>query len=254
MIDTRSYSQNQGVPVSFFQGDSVYIPGQSIGSLIADGTSGANIITYNASTCSQICCSTIRNLVKTWYSCLPTSFVIRTPQYRLGVLDLFPTNFNLISTVLNITSTGNLNYLMKINEEQGFNNMDIAMPENYMVSNDTTGQVKMVCAKILMTGVGDTGISQTVIQNPSLFENTLGKLDKIEVKIYYDDQDMTPAWLYQPYYIDLTEWNATFQIDEEIGFANRATGWGYKPTIPVPKNPKDTPYLFMTHRDNPNNS
>lgn len=259
MIETRSYSQNQGLPVSFVVADSVYIPGQSIGQLsasaAADSSSGgANIITYNASTCSQICCSTIRNLIKSWYSGLPTSFVIRTPQYRLGVLDIYPTTFNLISTVLNITSTGNLNYFMRINDEQGFNNMDIAMPENYMVTNDTTGQVKMMCAKILMGGVGDTGISQTVIQNPSLFENTLGKLDKVEVKIYYDDQDLTPAWLYQPYFLDLTEWNATFQIDEEIGYANRATGWGYKPTVPVPKNPNDTPYLFVTHRDNPNNS
>ena len=271
MIETRSYGQNQGVAVSMIQGDSVFIPGTSLpfsmpssapaalgNNLItlqsANAASAANAIAYNAADCAQICCSTVRGWVKSWYSCLPTAFVIRTLQYRLGVMDVYPTSFNLISTILNITSTGNLNYLLKINDEQGFNNMDLSMPENYQVTNDTTGQVKMVAAKILMAGVGDTGISQTVIQNPSLFENTLGKLDRLSFKIYYDDQSLTPAWLYLPYYLDLTEWNATFQVDEEVGNANRATGWGYKPTVPVPADPNQTPYLFFTHRDNPNNS
>lgn len=270
MIETRAYAQSQGVAVSMIQGDSVFLPGMSVP--VSDtGVLGNNLITlqsnaganaassslaiaYNATDCAQICCSTVRGWVKSWYSCLPTAFVIRTLQYRLGVMDVFPTSFNLVSTILNITSTGNLNYLLKINDEQGFNNMDLSMPENYQVSNDTTGQVKMFAAKILMAGVGDTGISQTVIQNPSLFENTLGKLDRLSFKIYYDDQSITPAWLYLPYYLDLTEWNATFQVDEEVGNANRATGWGYKPTVPVPSNPKDTPYLYFTHRDNPNNS
>jgi hypothetical protein len=153
-----------------------------------------------------------------------------------------------------MTSTGNLNYLMQINDEQGFNNMDIGMPENYSVSNDTTGQVKLVCAKILMAQPGDTGGSQTVIQNPSIFENTLGKLDRLDIKIYYDDQEITPAWLYDPFFMSLSEWNATFQVDEEVSNANRATGWGAKPTIAIPKNPDHMPYMGITHRDNPNNS
>jgi hypothetical protein len=108
-------------------------------------------------------------------------------------------------------------------------------------------------AKILMGALGDTGTSQTVIQNPALFDNGLGKLDKLDIKIYYDDQNITPAWIYQPYYLDILEWNATFQVDEEVGFANRATGWGNKPTIPIPEDPDKMPYLFVTHRSNPNN-
>jgi hypothetical protein len=56
-----------------------------------------------------------------------------------------------------------------------------------------------------------------------------------------------------PYYLDINEWNATFQIDEEIGFANQASGWGSRPTIPIPDDPDHTPYIHMTHKDNPNN-
>ena len=153
-----------------------------------------------------------------------------------------------------LTSTGNLNIFMQINDEQGFNNMDITMPENYNITNETTGQVKLVAAKILMGQAGDSGISQTVIQNPSLFENTLGKLDRLDFKLYYDDQAITPAWLYTPYQFDFSEWNATFQIDEEVGYANRNTGWGTKPTVPVPDRADDTPYIFFSHKDNPNNS
>ena len=255
MIQARTYNQNQALPVSFMTGQPLYIPGQSVPNIIQmNGGQSANIFEYNASTCNYICCSTITSIVKSWYSCLPTNFVTRTLQYRLGLLQILPNSFNLISTVVSLTSTGNLNIFMQINDEQGFNNMDITMPENYNITNETTGQVKLVAAKILMSEPGSGGISQTVIQNPSLFENTLGKLDRLDFKLYYDDQAITPCWLYQPYFFDFTEWNATFQIDEEIGFANRNSGWGGKPSISVPENPSDTPYIFFTHRDNPNNS
>lgn len=252
MIDQRTYMVPNGVPVSFVPGRSVYIPGESV--LDAERSSAANAIEYMDVNCKAICCSTLRGIIGTWYSCLPTNFVTQTLTYRLGLINTSPTQFNFLSTVMNVTSTGNLNLYMNINDEQGFNNMDITMPENYNVSNETTGQVKLMCAKILMGALGDTGISQTVIQNPSLFENGLGKLDRLDIKIYYDDQNITPAWIYQPYNLDFLEWNATFQVDEEVGFANRATGWGTKPTVPVPKNPDHTPYLFFTHKNNPNNS
>lgn len=249
MIDTKTYMVPNGVPVSFVPGRSVYIPGESI---LEGNTS--NAITYDANTCKQICCSTLRGLIGSWYSGLPVNFVIQTMPYRLGLINTTANQFNLLSTVMNVTSTGNLNLFMNINDEQGFNNIDVTMPENYLVTNETTGQVKLMCAKILMGPLGDTSISQTVIQNPSLFENGLGKLDRLDIKIYYDDQNITPAWVYHPYYLDILEWNATFQIDEEVGFANRATGWGSKPTIPVPKNPDHTPYIHFTHKNNPNNS
>lgn len=273
MIQSKSYTLCQGLAVSFLRGESVYIPGDS--AKLAVSTMGNSIIyphtsemtlpvlptphtiPYDSNTCRAICCSTVRSILNTWYANLPASFVTRTTQYRLGLVNptpSAPSSFNMVSTILAMTSTGNLNYLMQINDEQGFNNMDITMPENYRISNGTTGQVKLVCAKILMGQPGDTGGSQTVIQNPSIFDNTLGKLDRLDVKIYYDDQDITPAWQYQPFFMDLSEWNATFQVDEEVSNANRATGWGAKPTIPIPKNPDHMPYLAVTHRDNPNNS
>lgn len=257
MIDQRTYLVPNGVPVAFVPGRSVYIPGESVldAERQARGGGGvANSIAYTDIDCKAICCSTLRGMIATWYSQLPTNFILQTMSYRLGLINTTPKQFNFLSTVMEVTSTGNLNLYMNINDEQGFNNMDIAMPENYQVTNETTGQVKLMCAKILMGALGDTGISQTVIQNPSLFENGLGKLDKLDIKIYYDDQNITPAWFYHPYNLDFLEWNATFQVDEEVGFANRATGWGARPTVPVPKNPDHSPYLFYTHKNNPNNS
>ena len=131
--------------------------------------------------------------------------------------------------------------------------MDVAMDENYNKSNETTGQVKLMFAKILASGLGVGEVSQTVIQNPALFPNTLGKLDKLTFKIYYDDTSLTPAWLFLPFKNLLyNEWDATFQIDEEIGFADRNTGFGATPTIPIPADPAAMPYLGFT-TPNPNN-
>lgn len=270
MIKTKKYLTFQSVPVTFISNQSVYIPGESYSPFHTINNSNNNSIVqplyipntsynyspdpYDQSTCKIYCCSTIRKIVNTWYSCLPTSLVTQSLQYRLGLINILPTQFSLISTIADITSTGNTNLFMQINEEQNFNNIDVTMPENYNITNETTGQVKMFCAKILMGAVGDTGISQTVIQNPSIFDIPLGKLDKLNVKIFYDDQQLTPAWLYEPYYLDVTEWNATYQIDEEIGYANRQTGWGYKPTIAIPDNPNQIQYLGITHMNNPNNS
>lgn len=251
MIDQRTYVVPNGIPVSFVPGRSVYIPGESV--LDAERFP-SNAISYFDVDCKALCCSTLRGIIASWYSCLPTNFVTQTLTYRLGLINTTPNQFNFLSTVMNVTSTGNLNLYMNINDEQGFNNMDVTMSENYNISNETTGQVKLMCAKILMGQLGDTGISQTVIQNPSLFENGLGKLDKLDIKIYYDDQNISPAWVYHPYTLDFLEWNATFQIDEEVGFANRTTGWGTKPTVPIPKNPDHSPYIFFTHKNNPNNS
>jgi len=203
--------------------------------------------------CLSTCCSHLTKLVNRWYSHLPVNTLLGTLQYRLGINALSPQSFNVFSTIAAVTSTGNNNYLMSINDEQGFNNMDIAMTENYAISNETTGQVKLMAGKILMGNVGDTSVSQTLIQNPSLFENTLGKLDKLSIKIYVDDDAITPAWLYLPFTMPISEWDATFQIDEEVGQASRTTGWGQRPSIPVPINPDNTPYLHITHRNNPNN-
>lgn len=203
---------------------------------------------YTTTDCSTICCTYINRLLTKWYSFLPVNSVIGTLTYRLGLTNMSPAKFNIISTIMNYTSSNKLNFLMQINDEQGFNNMDLSMDENYSINNDTNSQVKFIAAKILMANIGDESISQTLIQNPSIFENTLGKLDRLNIKIYYDDPAITPAWLFLPFQYDATEWNATFQIDEEVGFINQDDGWPSVPSLPVPQNPNDTPYLYYTKK------
>jgi hypothetical protein len=261
MIANRSYLSNQGVPVSFVTDQTMYVPGQplSVQSLntLPDTTFSSLLPSAEPTDpCIATCCAVLQNMVTSWYSSVPANTVVNSLTYRLGLLNMIPNRqqqFSILSTVSQITSTTNTNFLIQINEDQGFSNMDVTMPENYNLTNEGTGQIKFVAGKILMADIGNTGVSQTVIQNPTIFENGLGKLDRLDFKIYYDDNAMTPAWLYMPYFLSLNEWNATFQIDEQVGFANQESGWGPRPTIPVPDNPDSTPYLHFTHKDNPNN-
>ena len=275
MMSTRSYLSQQGVPVAFVSGQTMYMPGMPMRGAAAAAVAGAVVgggfvaatdghtdtptplPVYQSNQpidCSTICCSVIQQMINGWYSSVPVNTVINSMAYRMGVLNMQPGFFNIFSTVSQVTSTSNLNLLLSINNEQGFNNMDMTMPEDYSKTSDTTGQVKLIAGKILMETVGNSGVSQTVIQNPTVFENALGKLDKLDIRIYYDDEAITPAWLYLPYFLSIEEWNATFQIDEQVGFANQSTGWGARPSIPVPENPDSTPYLHFTHKNNPNNS
>jgi len=239
MIDTRAYTANQSLPVSFVTSANAYIPGMMPITIAAD------IVPVDTS-CSTICCNYIGNLLSKWYANIPVNTVIGTLSYQLGLVNIVPNQYNIVSTILSYTSSSVYNFLMQINDEQGFNNMDIAMDEKYSVGNDTTGQIKLIAAKILMSNIGDSGISQTLIQNPSIFENTLGKLDRLNIKIYYDDPAITPAWLYLPFQYDVNEWDATFQIDEEVGFINQNAAWSNVPSIPIPKDPKETPYIYFT--------
>ena len=243
-IQTQSYTIQQSLPVSFVTNQSLYLPGQSVRGL-AQAT---------PEDCQAICCAVIQDLVNSWYSCLPVDTAIRGLNYRMGLMNNTLGHFNLLSSIADITSTGNTNFFIQMNTEFGFNNMDIAMKEDYAVSNETTGQVKLMAAKILMGAVGDTGLSQTVIQNPVILDVPLGKLDHLDFKIYYDDDQLTPAWQYLPFTLDINEWNATFQIDEEVSFANRESGWGQLPTIPIPNDPRRMAYLGLTSKDNPNNN
>jgi hypothetical protein len=204
--------------------------------------------------CTDICCAEIDKVITTWYGCIPVDTIIQTAAYRLGVLDISP-KINITSTINAILPPFNNNLFMSINDEMGFNNLDVAMPEDYSVTgNETTGQVKLMFAKIMFSGIGRSGESQTLFQNPLTFETPLGKLDHLTFKIYYDDAALTPVWLSSPFPQLVNEWNATINIEEEIGNASRGTTWGPNPTVPVPSNPNATPYLGFTSKDNPNNA
>jgi hypothetical protein len=204
--------------------------------------------------CTDYCCAEIDKIVTTWYGCIPVNTIIQTTAYRLGILNITPT-INITSTINSILPPFNNNLFMSINDEMGFNNLDVAMPEDYSVNgNETTGQVKLMFAKIMFSGIGKSGESQTLFQNPLIFETPLGKLDHLTFKIYYDDAALTPVWLSSPFPQLVNEWNATINIEEEVSNASRSAGWGPNPTIPVPDNPNATPYLNYTSKSNPNNA
>jgi len=251
MIRTQSYMSNQAVPVSFVTNQALYAPGML---LATDLTNVAAAAAPSGPDCNTLCCKVLTTLINNWYNRIPVNTIIGTLTYRLGLINMTPNTFNIFSTIAAITSTGNMNYLMSINDEQGFNNMDIVMPENNAITTETTGQVKLMAAKILMGNVGDTGVSQTLIQNPSIFENNLGKLDRVTIKIYNDDNQLTPSWLYLPFTLSISEWDATFQIDEEIGFMEQNKAWSNVPTIPLPDNPNAMPYLGYVPKNGPNNT
>jgi len=211
-----------------------------------------NVDPCNPSTCSTTCATAIRKILGSWYGCLPVNTEINSLQYRLGVNSLTFNNFEYGLSIFS-TISSNIDYFIQINEEQGFNNMDVAMNEDYNVTNETTGQIKLMSAKILTGGLGSGEIAQTVIQNPIMFENYLGKLDHLTFKIYYNDGALTPVWLQIPFGdLAFNEWEATFQVEESIAFADRNTGFGEKPTVSIPSNPAAMPYLFLTSPSNPN--
>ena len=276
MITNKTYTNTQGVPFTFAQSRPIYIPGESIlsnpfkvqsdpqtNSAITDPTKepfdifGSNPYSNNGdpcapSTCSTSCAIAIQRIARAWYGCLPTNATITSLNYRLGINNLELDNYQFTVRLLSTLST-NADYFMQINEEQGFNNIDIAMDENYNITNETTGQVRLMSAKVLTGGLGSGEISQTVIQNPLIFENYLGKLDRLSFKIYYNDTSLTPVWQAIPFGdLVFNEWEATFQIEEAIGFADRNTGFGEKPTIPIPNEPDHVSYVWFTNKDNPN--
>lgn len=257
MINNKSYNNSQGVPVTFIGDKLSYSNGQRVtdAALIEQTMAyvepGTPISLIDP--CQSTCCAIIDNIVKVWYGCLPVNTVvndgINSLQYRLGLINTSLININLYSTFTNITPTGSYNILLQINPEQSFNNLDITMNENYDVSNETTGQIQLMYAKILMQGVGSGEISETAIQNPIIFQNPLGKVDKLSFKMYVDDAAITPLWLYYPFDIGINEWNATFQIVEEVSFASKDNGFsGNIPTIPIPNNPGATQYMGFTKK------
>jgi hypothetical protein len=231
IIENKSYNTNQSVPVAFVN-KLVHIPGQQ----------------YNTidNSCLSSCISVVISALNRYYSCLPVSHVINTLNYRLGLHTLDVVSFKNLLSFFETVSTQKFDFFLQVNPEQSFNNMDIVMNENYNISNEGTGQSKLMYAKILTAGLGANETSQTCIQNPIIFNNPLGRLDRLSFKIYLDDATLTPMWSFYPFPQQISEWTATFQIDEEIGLVDKAGGWGPTPTIPIPTNPSAMQFLALT--------
>ena len=222
MIENKSYTSYKSLPVAFVS-NTLNVPGMSY-------------ILSEQDPCVSTCYNLVNQKLTQYYSCLPVNTIINTLQYKLGIPNT-EINFNSITTYLNIVSNNHFDLFLQINPELSFNNMDVAMPENYSITTETTGQYKLMYAKILTSGIGSGETTQTCIQNPIVFANTLGKLDKISFKLYLDDANLTPMWLFYPFAEQYNEWSATFQIDEEIGYADRTKGWASTPTLPIPADP-----------------
>ena len=232
MIQNKTYIKSQSLPVAFTS-KLLNVPGMAYNETIEDP-------------CVSTCYNIVNNILKQYYSCLPVNNVINTLTYKLGINNITNINFNNITTFLNTVSNNHFDFFLQVNPEQSFNNIDIGMPENYNISNQTTGQTKLMYAKILTGGLGSSEVTQTCIQNPIIFTNTLGKLDKLTFKIYLDNNELTPMWLFYPFVEQRDEWSATFQIDEEVGFADRNNGFGQNPTIPIPDNLTSFSYMGVT--------
>jgi hypothetical protein len=288
MIHSRLYNNSSGTPVRFFRDRYLYGNGIPVRDpkLIAEslidigiaaasltegkgpgvalpgynpGVGSPNVYLGDSPTCEEQCCNAIEMLIKSYYGCLPVNTIVQDNPANLGYLlgiPPLPESFSALDQSFGTTSTVNdsFNFLLQLNTEYSMNNMDIGMKENVAISNETTGQADLVAAKILMQGIGTGEISETAIQNPILYETPLGKLDRLSFKIYIDDPAITPAWLYFPYDIGINEWDATFQIDEEVALADRNSGWsGNIPTVPIPNNPSGFQYMALTSPNNPNN-
>jgi hypothetical protein len=286
MIQSKLYNNSKGTPVKFFRNRYAYVNGLPVTDpkIVAEslidigiaaaaltngpgvalpgytpGVSGTGVHLGDTTSCEDECCRAIEDIIKRYYSCLPVNTIVADNPTNLGYLlgiSPIPNSFTALEQTFGTTSTvsDSFNFLLQLNTEYSMNNMDIGMKENVAISNETTGQVDLMAAKILMQGVGTGEISETAIQNPILYETPLGKLDRLSFKIYIDDPAITPAWLYFPFDIGINEWDATFQIDEEVALADRNTGWsGNIPTIPIPNNPAAFQYMALTSTNNPNN-
>jgi hypothetical protein len=264
LISTKSYNNCSGIPVNFHRDKYVNASGLPVkdplirAQVLMDAAPGT--VLKEVDDCIDECCRVLETLVKRYYGCLPVNSIVADNPFNIGyLLGVAPfnfSNFTAINTTFSFQSSQNtpFNFLLQLNSEQSMNNMDIGMKENVAVSNQTTGQADLMAAKILMQGVNTGEISETAIQNPVVYETPLGKLDRLSFKIYIDDQAITPAWLFFPFEIGINEWDATFQIDEEIALADRNTGWsGNIPTVPIPNNPSGFQYMALTSTNNPNN-
>lgn len=223
-LATKTYMNYTSLPVTFITNKKLYISGEEVNSTESDD-------------CYSKCKKLIQSFIDNYYSCLPTNTIINSLAYKLGIWN--PTsisNLSVISTLGNFNAFSNFNLLMQINTEQSFNNMDIAMNEDYKRNNETTGQTKLIAAKILTSGLGSNDVSQTVIQNPIIFDGTLGKLDKLTFRILIDDDTLTPLDLFFPFDLPFTNWDATFQIDEEIGLADKSNIYNQTPSVNIPSN------------------
>jgi hypothetical protein len=182
-------------------------------------------------------CGAINTYIyNTFYGPLPPKYVQNLLTFKIGMIGPKYTNVSSLlrhyNFIMPFSPLINQNTYLQINTQQSltFNGMDVAGDENVTLTNETTGQTKLVLGKILMTGLTFLGVSQTIIQQPAVFTPPIGKLDKLEFNMLLDDG--TPLADVFPFNYDATNWDAVFQIDEEVATIDRAD-LTEKPTVPL---------------------
>ena len=158
---------------------------------------------------------------------MPANYVITTLPWKLGFNPTSGDVIKYISTISDVVTTTPFNVYLQLNVERSMNNMDVAVPENYTITNEPVSEGKVVLGKLLTEGSGLSDITQTIIQSPAQFFIPLGKLDKLHFTMLLDD--LTPLSKIFPFDFAFTDWDAVIQIDEEISTMERS---GELSTVP----------------------
>ena len=224
--------------VTFYGGQQIIKPSSPFDSVNQSGSirtsdSLINISQIPQFTTGQSCCEFIAAALRNVYSCIPAEYIVinslfQKAGFRGNILNYY-------STIASSTALVRNNVYLQLNTEQTMNNMDVAGVEQYNVSNETTGQHKVVLGKLLTEGTGLSDITQTIVQLPAKFETPLGALDHLSFTLLLDT--LIPIAKLFPFPLTGSEWNAILQIDEEVGTLDRETDLAPTPSIQWPGKP-----------------
>ena len=224
--------------VTFYGGQQIVKPSSPFDSVhqsgsIRTGDSLLGISQVPQFTAGQSCCEFIAAALRNVYSCIPAEYIVINSVFQKAGF-----RGNILNYYSTIASNGTLvrnNLYLQLNTEQTMNNMDVAGVEQYNVSNETTGQHKVVLGKLLTEGTGLSDITQTIVQLPAKFETPLGALDHLSFTLLLDT--LIPIAKLFPFPLAGSEWNAILQIDEEVGTLDRDTDLAPTPTVEWPGKP-----------------
>jgi hypothetical protein len=181
---------------------------------------------------NTIVCKTLFDMYANWYSTMPPNYLVTTLPWKLGFRESDGDVLSYFSTTTSNAQTTPYNTYIQLNIEKSLNNMAVATKENLRLTNETVAESKVVLGKILTLGLGVGDVTQSIIQSPAQFFTPLGRLDHLHFSLLLDD--LVPLASLYPYDFGFMDWNATIQIDEEVGMLNRGTELTTIPTVDVP--------------------
>lgn len=174
------------------------------------------------------CCAYIDAVLDNVYSCFPAEYIASAAIFQKAGF-VGSNILNYYSTLASAGAVTKNNLYLQLNVEQGLNNMDVAAKENYNITNETTGEHKVVLGKILTEGSGLQDVTQTVVQLPAKFDTPLSTIDHFSFNLLLDT--LTPLSRIFPFQLAGSDWDGILQIDEEVGALDRDTDLAPVPTI-----------------------